>query len=59
MKILCFSQKKKQEQNIGWHRVCEQIDYYENDFKREMVGRFQKNFYTLTFVHTFKHGDDQ
>ena len=24
-----------------------------------MVGRFQKNFYTLTFVHTFKHEDDQ
>ena len=59
MKILCFSQKKKQEQNVGWHRVGEQIDYYENDFKREMVGRFQKNFYTLTFVHTFKHADDQ
>ena len=59
MKILCFSQKKKQEQNVGWHRVGEQIDYYENDFKREMVGRYQKNFYTLTFDHTFKHDDDQ
>ena len=58
MKILCFSNNKKQCENVGWHRVGEGIDYYENDFKREMVGRYVKNFYTLTFVHTFKADDD-
>ena len=30
-----------------------------NEFKREMTNRFQRTFYTLTFVHTFAHDADQ
>lgn len=40
MKILCFSNKLKQEKGIGWHRVAEGINYYQNEFKREMTNRF-------------------
>jgi hypothetical protein len=54
MKILCFSQNAKQNENVGWHRVGESISYYENTFKREMIGvngiqRYSRNFYTFTF----------
>ena len=28
MKILCFSNKMKAEEGIGWHRVGETINYY-------------------------------
>lgn len=32
MKIALFSEKKFAEQNIGWFRGGEDIDYSENDF---------------------------
>jgi len=44
---------------VGWHRVGDHIDYYKNEFQREMSNRFQKTFYTLTFVHEFTEDDDQ
>jgi hypothetical protein len=35
MKILCFSNKTKEEEGTGWHRVGEQINYYQNMYKRD------------------------
>lgn len=58
MKILNFSNKIKNEEGIGWHRVGENIDYYLNDFKKD-GNKYSRNFYTLTFEHTFCHDDDQ
>jgi hypothetical protein len=57
MKLLNFSNKIKNEEGIGWHRVGEAIDYFQNDFKRDN-GKYARNFYTLTFEHTFNHEDD-
>ena len=57
MKLLNFSNKIKNEEGIGWHRVGESIDYFQNEFKRDN-GKYSRNFYTLTFEHTFNHEDD-
>jgi hypothetical protein len=61
MKILCFSNNEKQNQDIGWHRVGENINYHGNHFKRECAGlsRYARNFFTLTFTIEFQHDDDQ
>jgi hypothetical protein len=57
MKILTFSQKVKDSEGVGWHRVGENIDYYMNNYKRDNM-RFQRFHYTFTFTHTFEHDDD-
>ena len=57
MKVLNFSNKIKNEEGIGWHREGENIDYYQNEFKRDN-GKYARYFYTLTFEHTFCHEDD-
>jgi len=62
MKILCFSNKEKTTDNIGWHRVGESINYFQNQYKRDAgagLVRYAKNFYTFTFTTTFTHEDDQ
>jgi hypothetical protein len=30
MKVLCFSNKIKDAEGVGWHRVGENINYYAN-----------------------------
>jgi len=35
MKILCFSNGKKEDQGVGWHRVGESINYHPNSYKRD------------------------
>ena len=35
MKILCFSNKIKADDGVGWHRVGENINYYQNIYRRE------------------------
>jgi len=64
MKILCFSNHLKQKENVGWHRVGENISYYENSYKREVVGangvqKYSRNFYTFTFTRTFTSDNDE
>lgn len=63
MKLLNFSNKIKNEEGIGWHRVGTDIDYYANSYKRDTCGnalnKYTRTFYTLTFNHTFAHDDDQ
>ena len=58
MKILCFSNKQKAETNIGWHRVGDNISYYQNDFKKEQGNFYNRTFFTLTFTHVFKDEND-
>ncbi len=50
MRVLSYSEKKKE---MGWHRVGQDIRYYQNNFDK---GR--KKYYTLTFVHLFDTNDD-
>ena len=60
MKILSFSRIEKDKEDLGWHRVGENINYYGNNFKRDASGlvRYSRNFYTFTFTQTYKHKDD-
>jgi len=58
MKILCFSNKAKTENKLGWFRTGENINYYQNEFKRETPGKVMKTFYTLTFNMMFEHDND-
>jgi len=57
MKLLNYSNKIKTEEGIGWHRVGAEIDYYSNSYKRDtggnVVNKYTRTFYTLTFTHTF------
>ena len=58
MKILCFSNKLKGDEGIGWHRVGENINYYQNIYRRENNRCNQRLYYTFTFSRTFSHSDD-
>jgi len=58
MKILCFSNKVKETEGVGWHRVGEKIAYIPNQYKRDN-NRFFRTYYSLTFTHTFAYEDDQ
>jgi hypothetical protein len=49
MKILCFSNKIKSDEGVGWHRTGQDINYFPNPYKREN-NRFCRNYYTLTFT---------
>jgi len=51
MKVLCYSNKIKNIQGVGWHRVGADIDYFQNSFKKDGNPKFQRRFFTLTFVH--------
>lgn len=57
MKVLCFSNKIKDKEGVGWHRVGENINYFPNQYKREN-NKFVRSFYTLTFTHQFSHDND-
>lgn len=58
MKVLSFSNKMKSEQGVGWHRLGENIDYYQNTFKRDGNPKYARSFFTLTFEHVFEASDD-
>jgi len=51
----------KKDEEIGWHRVGENINYYNNTYKRDCAGvnRFNRTYYTFTFTHTFEYDNDQ
>mgnify|MGYP007134749219 FL=1 len=51
MKVLCYSNKIKNIQGVGWHRVGADIDYFQNSFKKDGNPKFQRRFFMLTFVH--------
>ena len=57
MKILSFSQMAKEKENLGWHRLGENINYLQNNFRRDNQ-RFQRYHYTFTFSHVFDYDDD-
>ena len=57
MKILCFSNKLKNDQGVGWHRVGDQICYYQNDFYKD-APKYNRTYYTLTYIHTFQYESD-
>ena len=58
MRVLSYSScSRKSDEQLGWHRVGTDISYFQNNFKREQI-RQNRNYYTLTFTHTFEHDSD-
>jgi hypothetical protein len=53
MKPLIYSEKKVQEEGIGWFRDGYNIGYYKNSIKKE-----KGYYYTLTFKYKFEHDND-
>lgn len=64
MKILVYSERKAQNQDIGWHRDGTRIYYYRNGILKNDVskgglgGGFQKSYYTHTFTYNFENEND-
>jgi hypothetical protein len=40
MKVLNFSNKLNDKEGVGWHRIGENIDYYQNNFKKDGNPRY-------------------
>lgn len=53
MKVAVYSEKRAEEQEVGWTRECDNILYYPNGIRKN--NDFSKSYYTLTFTYTFKH----
>ena len=54
MKVLSYSVKNADINDIGWHRVGKNVSYSQNNYKRKGNG----NYYTLSFTMTFDYDDD-
>jgi hypothetical protein len=58
MKVLVYSEKKLEAEQIGWHRSGEELAYYQNNYRREMMTNYQRCYYTFTFTYKFEYDDD-
>ncbi|KAL4445456.1 hypothetical protein ABPG74_004530 [Tetrahymena malaccensis] len=59
MKILVYSKKKREKQNLGWHRSCSNINYYKNEYKRQTQNIPISTYYTLEFTYDFTEEQDE
>ena len=57
MKISIYSEKLNDLNNMGWHKGGEDISYYNNGIRKEVIYS-SKSFYTATFTYKFKHTGD-
>ena len=58
LQIMCYSVKKAQKENIGWHRAGMNVMYYANNlyfYTRER----RRNLYSLVFDYEFSYDDDE
>lgn len=53
MKPLVYSERKVEEEGVGWFRDGYNIGYYKNSIKKE-----KGSSYTLTFKYKFEHDND-
>lgn len=53
MKPLVYSERKVEEEGVGWFRDGYNIGYYKNGIKKE-----KGSSYTLTFKYKFEHDND-
>jgi cytosolic carboxypeptidase protein 2/3 len=56
MKISCYSDKKANEQKVGWHLAGENISYEKNTVRRD--ASFTRFYYTLTWEYEFEFDND-
>lgn len=58
MKVLCFSDKKLENEQVGWYRSGEDIGYFQNSYRRESMTNYQRCHYTFTFTYKFEYDYD-
>jgi murein tripeptide amidase MpaA len=58
MKVLTYSEKKLESEQVGWYRSGEEIAYYQNNYRRESMTNYQRCYYTFTFTYKFEHDFD-
>jgi hypothetical protein len=57
MKVTIYSDKKAEEEKIGWHRGGTDISYFQNQIRRDTSG-FARYYFTATFTYTFEYDED-
>ena len=57
MKVTMYSQRKSENEKIGWYKGCTEITYYSNGIKKDPAS--VKTYYSLSFSHTFEYSDDE
>lgn len=57
MKVALYSEKKAEDQQVGWYRGCTNITYFANNVRKEPL-YLNKTYYTLTFTHEFEFSQD-
>ena len=59
LKIMTYSKKQAQNENIGWHRDCKNIMYYTNNlFTYNENSKKRRSLYSLSFEYEFKYDND-
>ena len=58
IKIWYYSQRKKDEQNIGWHHTEEKVEYSQNFLYNFNKGK-RNYYYTLSFEYTIEYDNDE
>ena len=60
LKIMTYSKLQAQNENIGWHRDCENIMYYTNNlFTYNENSKKKRSLSSLSFDYEFKYDDDK
>ena len=58
MKVLNYSNEVKKIEGVGWHRIGENIEYYQNNYRRDN-NKNARCFFSLTFDHVWPQSNDQ
>ena len=59
MKIMVYSTKQAEKENIGWHRDCINVMYYPNNlYVFNKTTERKRLLYSLTFDYEFKYDND-
>ena len=59
MKIMTYSTKQAEKENIGWHRDCSNIMYYPNNlYVFNKTSEKKRLLYSLSFNYEFKYDND-
>ena len=59
LKIMVYSKRQAKEENIGWHRDCENVIYYTNNlFTYNDNSKKKRSLSSLTFEYEFKYDND-
>ena len=57
MKVSIYSDRKAEEEKVGWHRGGTDISYFQNQIRRD-TSSFARYYFTATFTHTFEYDED-